>query len=500
MPLSKISFVRLTVLAILVGVAALAVIVAFNLWLVRQAGVYSDAVNKDRAQRAAIVDLRNTIEDAEAGQRGYLLTGDPTYLKPYLTARQELPEEIDRIRTLMANEPAQKAEVDRLTPVVTNKLAELQHIIDVYDGGRPDDALAAVKTNRGLILMGDARNLLATLLQQAENNTIKAVQDQRESILTLQWITIGGALVIILVVGGSVWAVLSYTRQLIQAQQEVQALNSGLEDRVRERTGELGRANEEIQRFAYMVTHDLRAPLVNIMGFTSELDGCLASIQNYVRGADETSEDPSVKEARTAAFEDLPEAIGFIRSSTRKMDGLINAILRLSREGRRVLKPEPIQLDALLKTVTENVRHQMIESGGDVEIKAQVPTLVSDRLALEQIFGNLLDNAVKYRMPDRPLKILIRATQGLGQRVVVEVQDNGRGIAKQDHDRVFDLFRRSGKQDRPGEGIGLAHVRTMARNLGGEITLQSELAQGTIIKLDLPRDLRVITSTQTGAA
>ena len=79
------------------------------------------------------------------------------------------------------------------------------------------------------------------------------------------------------------------------------------------------------------------------------------------------------------------------------MDGLINAILKLSREGRRVLTPEVLRLDALLKSAAANFQHQVAEAGGVVEIEAKVPPVTSDRLALEQIFGNLLDNAVKYR-------------------------------------------------------------------------------------------------------
>jgi signal transduction histidine kinase len=199
-------------------------------------------------------------------------------------------------------------------------------------------------------------------------------------------------------------------------------------------------------------------------------------------------------------LEDIPEAIGFIRSSTRKMDGLINAILKLSREGRRILKPERFQLDAILQLAADSVHHQLNEAGGTVEFESRATTIVSDRLALEQIFGNLLDNAVKYRAADRPLLIRIRVSEGRGARVFVDIEDNGRGIAAEDHERVFDLFRRSGAQDRPGEGIGLAYVRTIVRNLGGMITLQSELDRGTTMKLSLPRDLRAVTSAQAGAA
>jgi signal transduction histidine kinase len=487
--------------AILLGLAALLIIVAFNLWLVRQAGVYSDQVTTARLQRTAIVDLRDLVVGAETGQRGYLLTANPDYLNPYLEARQNLQTKLSYFVTLMDADATQKDDASQLLPIVADKLAELQRTVDLVKADKRDEALAVVRTNLGQKLMEEARKLFTIMLQRAEDKVDAAVHDEQQSISTLRWVTIGGAIFIILVVGGSAWAVALYTRQLVQAQGEVKALNLGLEERVRERTADLGRANEEVQRFAYIVTHDLRAPLVNIMGFTSELEGSLGSIQNFIRSSHEnTSSSVDQNEhARIAALEDLPEAIGFIRSSTRKMDGLINAILKLSREGRRVLKPEPIRLDALLKSTAANVQHQVAEAGGAVEIEAKVPPVISDRLALEQIFSNLLDNAVKYRAPQRPLKIQIHASEVRGQRILIEVKDNGRGIAKPDHERVFDLFRRSGAQDRPGEGIGLAHVRTMIRNLGGDITLTSELEQGTTMKLNLPKDLRSVMPTQTGA-
>src|SRR5262249_16338845 len=165
---------------------------------------------------------------------------------------------------------------------------------------------------------------------------------------------------------------------------------------------------------------------------------------------------------------------------------------KLSRDGRRTLKPEPIDLGALLESAAASVRHQVVDAGGEVAIEGSIPPVVSDRLALEQIFGNLLDNAVKYRSLERPLEVHVRVKRERGRRIAIEVEDNGRGIAAQDHDRVFDLFRRSGAQDQPGEGIGLAHVRSMIRNLGGDITLQSELGRGTTMKLSLPNDVRAV--------
>lgn len=492
MPISTSAFVRGTVLAMLLGLAALIAIVGFNLWLVRETAVYSDTVTAARHRRSGIVELRTLLDEAETGQRGYLLTGDASYLDPFTRAEHDIPAQLDQVRDMAAGNPVQRDAVAKLVPIVKAKLAELRQTVDLFNTGHHDDALAVVKSNRGRDLSLEAGALLTVLVNRAERNIDVAVRAQSENINTLRWATIGGVLFIVLVVGGSLWMVVLYTRQLVAARHEVQELNLGLEERVRERTSELGRANDEIQRFAYVVTHDLRAPLVNIMGFTSELEGCLTSIKAYMERSGEGAGDAVADEARRAALEELPESIGFIRSSTRKMDGLINAILKLSRDGRRVLKPEPVRLETLLKTAAETVQHQVTEAGGDIVIDANAPPVISDRLALEQIFGNLLDNAVKYRLPDRPLKIHIRANESRDRRIIIAIEDNGRGIAKQDHERVFDLFRRSGAQDRPGEGIGLAHVRTMARTLGGEISLQSELDHGTTMTLNLPRDLRSV--------
>ncbi len=117
------------------------------------------------------------------------------------------------------------------------------------------------------------------------------------------------------------------------------------------------------------------------------------------------------EEARLAAREDLPEAIGFIRTSTAKMDRLINAILKLSREGRRVLAPEMIALDQLVEQITDAIRHVIDDRGVTVTIERPMPVVVSDRIALEQILSNLIENATKYRHPSRPAEVHVSAQE-----------------------------------------------------------------------------------------
>ena len=343
--------------------------------------------------------------------------------------------------------------------------------------------------------MDEAQTFLLRVIRDADDRLGAAVADQESSATWLRWVSIIGAVVIVVVVGGSALTVVVYTRELAAARDEVASLNAGLEARVDERTADLARANDEIQRFAYIVTHDLRAPLVNVMGFTSELETSIGSIRALIERTppEADGEDAVLREARLAATEDLPEAIDFIRSSTRKMDGLINAILKLSREGRRVLRPERVDLAELLSASAAAVQHQVSEANGEIVLAVEVPAIQTDRLSLEQVVGNLLDNAVKYRAKDRPLRIDVRAAPmpGNAGRIVIEVADNGRGIAEQDRERVFELFRRSGVQDQPGEGIGLAYVRAVVRNLGGEISLNTALDKGTAFRVTLPRSLQL---------
>jgi signal transduction histidine kinase len=141
----------------------------------------------------------------------------------------------------------------------------------------------------------------------------------------------------------------------------------------------------------------------------------------------------------------------------------------------------------MLEAIVDAMRHQIDQRGIDIRIEA-LPEITSDRLAIEQVFGNLLDNAVKYLEDDRAGQIVVRG-RDRGRQVEFEVEDNGRGIGEQDRERVFDLFRRAGIQDRPGEGIGLAHVRTMVRRLGGSISFASELGRGTTFRVVLPKTL-----------
>lgn len=489
MPITSKSFVRSTALLLLVGLLALLGIIGSNIWLVERSQGYFDEVVEARVARRVAVDLRSQLQDLETGQRGFIITLDPSYLEPFNAALPLVDEQILRLREILEPYPEAREPLETLEADIRFKIGELTRTIAETRAGNRDAAIAQINTNEGKQAMDRIRAFVDGLVEAVDNRLTEGVANQRDTLNALRWISIIGGVVILAVVSGAMWAVFSYTKELSLARREVEQANSGLEERVRERTADLGKANEEIQRFAYIVTHDLRAPLVNIMGFTSELETSISVLRSYMESKP-AEEDPYFTEAREAATEELPEAISFIRAATRKMDGLINAILKISREGRRQLKPELVDIREVAETSASAVHHQLADNGGQIETDVRIGKLVTDRLSIEQVLGNLLDNAIKYQEPDRPLKVAIRAKHAPGNRVEIEVEDNGRGIADTDHERVFELFRRSGKQSQPGEGIGLAHVRTMIRSLGGDVTLRSTFGQGTTFIINLPRDLR----------
>jgi signal transduction histidine kinase len=484
-------FVRSTVVLVAVGLLVLLGVVATTIWLAAESARHFEAFTAAREIRLSAGELRSGLQAAESSQRGYMITGNQVYLAPYGAAKSRAQRHLGILNKALAT-GSHNAAMRRLTENVGAKFAEMDEIIQLKRDRRDPDALAIIRSNRGKTLMDEANVFITGIILDADEKLTADTARQRANTSWLRTISIAGAVVIIIVIGAAAFTALRYTRDLTRAREEVEALNENLERRVEERTAELGRANEEIKRFAHVVSHDLRAPLVNIMGFTSELEAGIRDLQPLTEQTAPT--EPVLQLARTAVAE-MPESIRFIRSSSSKMDALLSAILKLSREGRRPLSADSIDLAEIVRMSAAAIQHQLEQASGEITTALDVPPIVTDRLSIEQVIGNLLDNAVKYRAKDRPLRIALRAKLLPGDKVEIEVEDNGRGIAEQDHQRVFELFRRAGKQDEPGEGVGLAHVRNVIRNLGGEIDLRSILGQGTTFRIVLPRTFRAGAST-----
>lgn len=487
----KRKFIHSSLLMVVAGISLLLAIVGSTLVLISNTRDSFDVLVNERAVRSAAADLFSLIQDAESGQRGYLLTNDAKFLSPYKEATKDVAAAVDNLVALTEKRPKYKALVDPIPSQTNAKLNELATTLTLAADGKKAEAMAIVRDGHGQNLMNTLRAQLQAIIDLSDANIHASINQQVTGSDQMKWIMIGAAVAIIVILAISILTIRQYIHSINEAREEVQKFNTALEMRVEERTQDLVRANQEVQRFAYIVTHDLRAPLVNIMGFTTELENSLTMMQNYVLADGAPLSQDDIARAREAAAEDVPEALRFIRSSTSKMDGLINAILKISRDGRRQLKPEMVDIRAIAENSVNSLKHLIDAADGEVQISPSPLHAVNDRLSLEQIFTNLVDNAIKYRSPQRPLKISV-TTKRAGGFIEATVEDNGRGIAEADHERVFELFRRAGQQNQTGDGIGLAHVRSLARNLGGDISVRSELGKGSAFTLTVPADLSVV--------
>jgi signal transduction histidine kinase len=452
--------------------------------------------SNDARLLAETLDIQNKLSDillsvrrAESSQRGYLFTNDAAYLDDYRAAEPEARKIFAELQVQTKASPARQSLLARIGPLLDQKFAEMSLTIDFNKADRRDDARKDVIGGTGREVMNTLRAITEDAIADEARLAAARSDNSRTTNTLLLIVTLAGAGLIIFIGTISISLVQRSARKAEIARQELEGTNNNLERIVQYRTADLTEANNEIQRFAYIVSHDLRSPLVNIMGFTSELEALRTEIFDQV--AKLTAEVTALNGQAAAAdgkveqlSADFDEAIRFIKSSIGNMDRLINAVLKLSREGRRQFHPQAIDMRALLGQIGQTVSHRAAELGARLDID-ELPPVESDPLALEQIFANLIDNALKYRRTDVPLQIQVRGRVNAG-KAIYDVEDNGRGIDAGDHQRVFELFRRSGKQDRPGEGIGLAHVRALVRRLGGSMELKSELGQGSTFTVILP--------------
>ncbi|MGV3580128.1 sensor histidine kinase [Brevundimonas sp.] len=454
--------------------------------LIQRTAAFNEQVDATWQLRRAARGVILNIKDAETAQRGYLLTGQSSFLLTYDQGRDAAPRMLEELKRLAGDDEIGQASAEALTRLSGDKFLEMSQIIEQVREGQTQAALEQVRSGRGKLLMDQLDAEITTLDTQLGGRLLsQTAQSEGSAVFTIIVNAVAGGLIVVL---GVIIVVMirRYLADMSEAQDRLDRVNAGLEDTVKARTAALTRANEEVQRFAYIVSHDLRSPLVNVMGYTAELEQVGKTIDKAITQAEQVRDVD--KEVITAVREDLPEAVGFIRASTQKMDRLINAILKLSREGRRGLAPEQIDVGQMANAAADAIRHQLDETNTEFVV-GEMTTFESDRLSIEQIVGNLIENAVKYSEPGKPNRIEVSGRDLAGGWVEFRIADNGRGIAPKDHERIFELFRRSGRQDRPGEGLGLAFVRNSVRRLGGSIDVESALGQGSTFVLKFPKRL-----------
>jgi light-regulated signal transduction histidine kinase (bacteriophytochrome) len=274
-----------------------------------------------------------------------------------------------------------------------------------------------------------------------------------------------------------------------QTTEELRALNMLLEQRVAERTAALAatnvilaQKNEEVEAFVYIVSHDLRAPLVNLQGFSGELARSCDALEQTLRTAELQ---PHVERTVLAILrQDIAGALRYISASTMKFQSLIDTLLLLSRTGKQELRFEQADVQGIVESTVMSL-HQTIDGSGAAVIVETLPVITADATAIGQVFSNLISNALKYLQPGRPGRIVIGGELA-GEVTHYWVRDNGAGIATSAQPRLFQVFQRFHPTLASGEGMGLAIVKRLIERHGGRVWVESEEGVGTTFHLQLP--------------
>jgi len=253
--------------------------------------------------------------------------------------------------------------------------------------------------------------------------------------------------------------------------------------------------NVELEQHIYAVSHDLRTPLVSVQGFANELKTALDELSRLlaagtapVSASEERDSPAALAEVRAEVArlldEEIPTSLRFILAGVEKMGGRLAGLLRLSRLGRAALKLERLDMNQLAAGTVAAQAYRIQQAGAKVEL-GDLPPCRADTGQVDQVLANLLDNAIKYRDPARPLVVKLTGQRQLSV-VTYRVEDNGIGMPPEVRQRIFELFYQANPSRAEGEGLGLTIVRRALRRLGGEIVVESELGKGSRFSFVLP--------------
>lgn len=254
------------------GFAVLVLIGVATAWLVSVSRDQTDEVVRALDVQNKLSATLLNVRRAETAQRGFLLTANPEHHDDFAEAVASIPPTLAELKAAIAENPDQQRALSELEPVIRKKLDEMEETLRLHRSNDTAAALALVRGGQGRVYMETIRASLERLAagerMQLQGRT-KRIHDTGIALLIA---TLAGAALIVVLAGASFLLVQRSNRERDEAQESLKQAYAGLEETVAERTADLSEANEEIQRFAYIVSHDLRSPLVNIMGFTSELE------------------------------------------------------------------------------------------------------------------------------------------------------------------------------------------------------------------------------------
>ncbi len=422
-------------------------------------------------------ELLSTVQDAETGQRGFLLTGQDAYLAPFREAVSKLPRQLSQIEALASRNRVSRQDLAQLRSAIQDKLTELQKTIRLMQQQGLQEALAEVETNRGQAAMLKIRSIIGAIKDAQTATFRRRLETQRQSQFQLEIVLVFGILIGFLLLWLAYRFNVSYARERDHVEEEIRSLNNSLESRVKERTAELEaqarelehrsaeleRSNNDLTQFAYIASHDLQEPLRMVGSYM----GLLA--RRYSGQLDETAD----------------RYIQFAVEGANRMQALIQDLLVYSRVGTQVVEKKAVSSEQVLRVALRNLDLAIKESSAVVRYE-NLPVVDADETKLIQVMQNLIGNAVKFRKETESPDISITAQRKDGEWLFA-ITDNGIGFDPIYCDRIFQVFQRlHGVGRYAGNGIGLAVCRRIIEHHGGRLWAESQPEIGSTFFFTLP--------------
>lgn len=435
----------------------LALISALCIALVSLAGVgvlsYRRAVQENEDEQwvahthqvlETLAAIRIDLIDSETGERGFVITGEEPYLQPYQSGSHRLERDIAELGTLTQDNPHQRTSIDQVRPLITARLAELQRGIDTRRQRGLDAGIESIRGGSGKETMDAIRGVI----------DVMEMEERRLLAQRLEEVRFGSGRTKVLIVLGNVVGLVFLCVAGLAVYREMHKRHKA-EEELRQSNARTEAANKELQAFSYSVSHDLRAPLRGIDGFS------LALLEDCGDKLDADGKDYLLR----------------IRNATARMAKLIDNLLELARMTRTEMLAEEVDLSALAEEVAAQCRAADPLRSAAFAIASGL-TLRGDRILMRALLENLLGNAWKFTSKKTEARIEFGVHRKGGNSVFF-VKDNGAGFDMRYADKLFGVFQRlHDMSEFPGTGVGLATVQRIINRHGGRVWAESKPEEG----------------------
>jgi signal transduction histidine kinase len=463
------------------------------------------------------------VAEAQSSVRGLIVTGERSLSETYTLSAGRVPGALKSLRELVADNKGQQARVDAISARIGPFLARLDEAHRLAAAGRTEEATgraeALVRDRAGEAVRGEIDVFLAEEGRlDADRRGALGRKVQRQNLAILAGAVLSAAAAVAMVLAFS----RGFARRVAVLDENARRLSEGeplaapiggddelsrLDDVFHAVAASVAEKDRENEMFIYSVSHDLRSPLVNLQGFSRELDLTCDDLRRALAGAgvgDETR-----RRVDRLLDHDMGTSIRYIRSAVTRLSSIIDALLRLSRAGRVEYRWQTVDVAAAVARVAEALRSTAAERNAEVLV-GDLPPAAGDPTAVEQVFANLVGNALNYLDPGRPGRIEVGAAAeggdgepgarpGAGFRTYY-VKDNGLGIPRAYQDKLFSAFQRLNPDAAPGEGIGLALTRRVVERHGGKVWFESEEGRGSTFYVTLPAPTAAERATAANGA